>query len=111
MTFRGLMTQPVAVGLSLMTGCQTVRTIGDDYSRALSSQPTSQQRSVAAAAASRPRPAAATATTAAPSSPSPPANNEGGPPAAPVPPPPNGPAVSLAAQRARARRGFLGAPP
>src|SRR5262249_32985525 len=112
MTIRGLMTQTVAVGLSLMTGCQTVRTIGDDYSRALSSQPTSQQRSVAAAPASRPPPAAATATTAAPRSPppSPPANNDAGAPAAPVRPPSHGTAVSLAGKSEGELRVLLGAP-
>jgi len=111
MTFRGLMTQTVAVGLSLMTGCQTVRTIGDDFSRALSSQPTSQQgRSVAAAPASRPRPAATTATTAAPGPPSPSANNEVSPPAAPVRPPSNATAVSLAGKSESELRVLLGAP-
>src|SRR5215475_16476 len=110
MTIRGLMTQTVAVGLSLMTGCQTVRTIGDDYSRALSSQPTSQQARSVAAAPARARPAATTATAAAASSPSPSANNEVGPPAAPVRPPSNGTAVSLAGKSESELRVLLGAP-
>src|SRR5215831_6685728 len=48
MTIRAILT--VAIGVALLTsgGCQEARTIGDDFSRAFSSQPTSQSRSVAA---------------------------------------------------------------
>jgi hypothetical protein len=43
MTIRGLMTQTMGVGLLLMSGCQATRNMGDDFSRVMSSQPTSAQ--------------------------------------------------------------------
>src|SRR5262249_20071279 len=111
MTFRGLMTQTVAVGLLLMTGCQTVRTIGDDFSRALSSQPTSQQsRSVATAPTARPRPAATAATAVPPSSSSSSATDEVVSPTAPARPPSDGTTVSLAGKSENELRALLGAP-
>jgi hypothetical protein len=49
MTTRAILTFAMGVALAVSAGCQTVRTMGDDFSRALSSQPTSQNRSYAAA--------------------------------------------------------------
>ena len=114
MTIRGLMTQTVGVGLLLMAGCQTVRTVGDDFSRALSSQPTSQQsRSAAAAPAARPRPAPAVAATTSPATGSPSSSSTSQDTVsatAPARSPSDGVAVSLAGKSENELRALLGAP-
>ena len=109
MTIRAMLS--VAMGLALLTsgGCQQARSIRDDFSRAFSSQPTSQSRSVAAS-----RPVARTKATSGDSAKS---TATGPYPAAadaaanpPAPPPPNGPAVQLAGKSENELRALLGSP-
>jgi hypothetical protein len=109
MTIRAILT--VAMGVALLTsgGCQEARTIGDDFSRAFSSQPTSQSRSVATA-----RPVAKTKAASVDSAksnaaePSPAAANAAANP--PAPTPPNGSAVQLAGKSENELRALLGSP-
>jgi hypothetical protein len=118
MTIRAILT--VATGVALLTSvaCQEARTVGDDFSRVLSSQPTSQSRSVAAAkpvAKPRTAPAPAAKSTS-PDSPQAAAEATANPAAAntnanlPAPPPPTGPAVSLAGKSENELRALLGSP-
>jgi hypothetical protein len=111
MTIKGLMTVTVALGVLLTSGCQTARTMGDDLSRVMSSQPTSQARSAAPAqpvARARSNAAATTAT--------PPASTEVSASAeatlspAPTRSSSDGPAVALAGKSENELRALLGAP-
>jgi hypothetical protein len=111
MTIKGLMRHTVGVGLLLMSGCQAARNMGDDFSRLMSSQPTSAQirNNAAVAPVTRSRntaasPAATTASTQAS------ASAEVSPSAPPARPPPDGPAVTLAGKSENELRVLLGAP-
>jgi hypothetical protein len=124
MTIRGLMTQTVGVGLLLMSGCQATRNMGDDFSRVMSSQPTSAQirNNAAVTPATRSRntasasPAVTTASTAATtastqeSSTQASASAEVRPSAPPARTSPDGPAVALAGKSENELRALLGAP-
>jgi hypothetical protein len=113
MTMKGLMTQTVGVGMLLMmAGCQAARNMGDDFSRLMSSQPTSAQirNSAAAAPATRPRNTASAAPAAAVPSTQASASAEVTPSAPQVRVSPDGPAVTLAGKSENELRALLGAP-
>ena len=105
---RGVMTRTVGVGLLLLSGCQTARTIGDDFSRAFSSQPTSQSRSGTAkqSVASR----STTSGSAASPSTQVAAANASTPSTAPGTSASDGPAVALAGKSEKELRALPGAP-
>lgn len=119
MTTRAILTFAMGVALSVSAGCQTVRTMGDDYSRALSSQPTSQNRSYAAArpaqapstrppavSAAKPKPGVSSSTPASPDSSAATDATDN----LPAPPPAPGPAVQLAGKSENELRALLGSP-
>src|SRR5215472_9415541 len=120
MTIRAVLS--VAMGLALLTsgGCQQAQSITDDFSRALSSPPTSQSRNVAAA-----RTKTTSVESAKPNTPEPPSTTfvesanpgtlEPSPAAAdaaanPAPTPPNAPAVQLIGKSEDEIRALLGPP-
>jgi hypothetical protein len=111
MTVKGLMTQTVGVGLLLMSGCQATRNMADDFSRLMSSQPTSAQKrnNAAAPPATRSRNTPSDAP-AAPSASTPSASPEVAPSAPPARTSPDGPAVMLAGKSENELRALLGAP-
>jgi hypothetical protein len=110
MTIKGLMTHTVGVGLLLMSGCQAARNMGDDFSRLMSSQPTSAQirnnAAVAPVTRSRNTAAAPAATASTQAS----ASAEVSPSAPPTRTSPDGPAVTLAGKSENELRVLLGAP-
>jgi hypothetical protein len=118
MTFRRLITQTVAVGLLLLTGCEASRNMRDDLLRLTSSQPTAQKsqsaKSVVSTRPSTTPPAsttdaaavAATATSDEP--PARPAAAADEPPARPVAT--GSPALSLVGKSETELRAMLGAP-
>jgi hypothetical protein len=111
MTIKGLMTHAVGVGLLLMSGCQAARNMGDDFSRLMSSQPTSAQirNNAAVAPVTRSRNTAAAAPVATASTQAS-ASAEVSPSAPPARTSPDGPAVTLAGKSENELRVLLGAP-
>jgi hypothetical protein len=112
MTIKGLMTHAVGVGLLLMSGCQAARNMGDDFSRLMSSQPTSAQirNNAAVAPVTRSRNTAAASPAAATASTQASASAEVSPSTPPARTSPDGPAVTLAGKSENELRVLLGAP-